>query len=433
MRAVGEEQVFADGGALLFQLGVGRRMEGGEPGEEVLDAALVAVLVEQQRQEEEEEDYYGWEKLAREWAGQNKLENGGHGDIPTRPPTIAGMELECEPPALSVPPSAFLLASEESPFPTVPLPYEVSSLPVSPPQLVEVTPLLVKALEVVAVGVFPVAGVGFDPCCVVAATWELSATPGPGPDTAPAVGRGSALCPWTAGGEFANPGEAAPLPAALPPPLVLACVGVLLPPASTTLVGVPPAAPPPLVDPGPEPAVAAAPDGVVGAAPGVVAGLAGAAADDVVALFPLPLPFPLPFPLPLLPLPFATPFTLALLPFPFPLPFALSLPLPLLARRSTACAAGPGPSSSRDAAALGTRSYAGLLSASASSSRLSRALSLSGPSGGRRIFAARSQAVGNKRWRVRRSKLGDIRRRCMLNWPVQGASQGDKCCERENV
>ena len=50
--AVGEEEVLANGGALLFALAVRRRLEGGELGEEVLDAPLVAVLVEQQSHEE---------------------------------------------------------------------------------------------------------------------------------------------------------------------------------------------------------------------------------------------------------------------------------------------------------------------------------------------------------------------------------------------
>ena len=262
-----------------------------------------------------------------------------------------------------LPPSLFRPASAELPFPMVPLPYEAPSLPLSPFQLVEATPFPVKALEVVVADVVPATGVGLDPFCVVAAF--------------PAA-----------------------LPPALPPPLVLACVGVLLL-RLAALVGVPPlsagvaATPPPLLDPEPESGVAAEPGEVVGPAPGVVAGLAGvvaglagvvaglagAAAEDEVALFPLPLPF-------------AIPFALPLLPFPFPLPFPLSLPLPLLARRSTAFATGP--SSSGDGAALGTSLHAELLSASTSSSNLSRALSLSGPSGGRRIFAARSPAVGIK-------------------------------------
>ena len=252
----------------------------------------------------------------------------------------------------------------------VPLPYEAPSLPLSPFQLVEATPFPVKALEVVVADVVPATGVGLDPFCVVAAF--------------PAA-----------------------LPPALPPPLVLACVGVLLL-RLAALVGVPPlsagvaATPPPLLDPEPESGVAAEPGEVVGPAPGVVAGLAGvvaglagvvaglagvvaglagAAAEDEVALFPLPLPF-------------AIPFALPLLPFPFPLPFPLSLPLPLLARRSTAFATGP--SSSGGGAALGTSLHAELLTASTSSSNLSRALSLRGPSGGRRIFAARSPAVGIK-------------------------------------
>jgi hypothetical protein len=41
-------------------LGVGRHLEGGESGEKVLHAALIAVLVEQQGQEEEEKDHDGW-------------------------------------------------------------------------------------------------------------------------------------------------------------------------------------------------------------------------------------------------------------------------------------------------------------------------------------------------------------------------------------
>ena len=254
-----------------------------------------------------------------------------------------------------LPPSLFRPASAELPFPTVPLPYE-ASLPLGASQFVEVTPFPVKALEVVVADVVPATGVGLDPFCVVAAF--------------PAA-----------------------LPPTLPPPLVLACVGVLLL-RLAALVGVPPlsagvaATPPPLLDPEPGSGVAAEPGEVVRPAPGVVAGLAGvvaglagAAAEDEVALFPLPLPF-------------AIPFALPLLPFPFPLPFPLSLPLPLLARRSTAFATGP--SSSGGGATLGTSLHAGLLSASTSSSNLSRALSLSGPSGGRRIFAARSPAVGIK-------------------------------------
>ena len=291
-----------------------------------------------------------------------------------------------------LPPSLFRPASAELPFPMVPLPYEAPSLPLSPFQLVELTPFPVKAREVVVADVAPATGVGLDPFCVVAGAWVLSAAAGP------AVGWGSALCPCTAGGKFPEPWEEPPsppafpaaLPPALPPPLVLAFVGVL-PPTLAALVGVPSlsagvaATPPPLLDPAPESGVAAEPGEAVGAVPGVVAGFAGAAAEDEVALFPLPLP---------LPLPFAIPFALPLLPFPFPLPFPLSLPLPLLARRPTVFATGP--SSSGGGAALGTSLHVGLLSASTSSSSLSRALTLSSRSGGRRIFAARSRAVGNK-------------------------------------
>ncbi len=48
--AVGKEEALADGGALLFQLGVGRHVEGGESGEKVLHTGLIAVLVQQQGQ-----------------------------------------------------------------------------------------------------------------------------------------------------------------------------------------------------------------------------------------------------------------------------------------------------------------------------------------------------------------------------------------------
>jgi len=58
--------------------------------------------------------------------------------------------------------------SAESPFPVVLLLYETSSPLVSPRQLVEEIPLLVKALEVIAAGVVPVTGVGFDPFYAVA-------------------------------------------------------------------------------------------------------------------------------------------------------------------------------------------------------------------------------------------------------------------------
>jgi hypothetical protein len=51
----------------------------------------------------------------------------------------------------------------------VPLPYEALSLPVSPPQLVEDTLLVVKVLEVVAEGAVPAAAVEFNPVYVVVA------------------------------------------------------------------------------------------------------------------------------------------------------------------------------------------------------------------------------------------------------------------------
>lgn len=95
----------------------------------------------------------------------------------------------------------------------------------------------------------------------------------------------------------------------------------------------------------------------------------------------------------LFPLLFSIPFVLPLLPLLLPLP--LLFPLLLLARRSTVFAAGP--SSPRDAAALGTSLYSGLPSASASSPCLSRTLSLGGPSGGRRIFTACFQTLGSNR------------------------------------
>jgi hypothetical protein len=265
---------------------------------------------------------------------------------------MPGMELE--------PPSPLPLPSLLPPasgVPMLPLPYEPPSPPVRPPQLVDETPLPVKAPEVVDAGVTPTTGVGLDPFCVVLGIRAPSVT------AAPAVDWGSALCPWTTGGE---------------PSLALPWVGVL-PPTLTALVGVAPlagvvAAPPPLPDP--EPASAAEPE--VGVAPGVVAGLAASetAAAELVLLFPLALPF-------------STPLALPLFPLPFPFPFAPSLPLPLLALRPTALASVEGTSGSGDATALGT-------SASASSPRLSRALSLSGPSGGRRIFTARFQELGSE-------------------------------------
>lgn len=137
-------------------------------------------------------------------------------------------------------------------------------------------------------------------------------------------------------------------------------------------------APPLLPDPEPASAVAAAEPEEAGVAPGVVAGLAASetAEAELVLLFPLPLPY-------------STPFALPLLPLPFPLPFALSLLLPLFALRSTVLASAVGVSSSGDAAAaLGTSAFA-------SSPSLSRALSLSGASGGRRISTACFQELGN--------------------------------------
>lgn len=338
----------AHGGPLLFQPGVWRHLEGGESGEEVLHAALIAILVQQQGQQQEEEDQGGWKVLVLTRAGKDREERA---DTPMRPPTMPGMELE---PPLPLPlPSLFLPPSP------APLPYEAPSPPARPPQLVDETPLPVKAPEVVAATGL---GVGLDAFCVVLGRRAPSVPVVPSVTAAPAVGWGSALLPWAAAGEPEPEPE---------PPLALVGVGVL-PPMLATLVGVAPLAagvvlaPPPLPDPEPESAAVAA--------GGVVAGLAASetAGAELVLLLPLPLP-----------LPFASPFALPLLPLPFPFPFDPLLPLPLFALRSTVLESVAGASS-----ALGTR-------ASTSSSTLPRALSPSGLTGGRRIPTTRRHELEN--------------------------------------
>ncbi len=268
---------------------------------------------------------------------------------------MPGTELE-PPPPLPLP-SSLPPTPDAPPVPTVLLPYEAPLPPFKPPQLVDETPLPVKAPEVVAAGVASTMGVGLGPFCVVPGTRAPSVT-------APAVDWGSALCPWTTGGE---------------PPLALVWVGVL-PPTLAALVGVAPLAgvvtAPPLL-PDPE---------EVEVALELVAGPAAleVAEDELLLLFPLPSPLPLSLPLPLplplllplslsllllLPLPLSSslslrfplslslslplpaPFALPLLPLPFPFPFVLLLPLPLLALGPTVPASPVRAPCSGDAAA----------------------------------------------------------------------------------
>lgn len=92
---------------------------------------------------------------------------------------MPGMELE--PPPLPLP-SLFLPALAASPFPMVPLPCKLPSLPARPPQLVDETPLPVKAPEVVAAAVAPTTGVGLGPFCVVPGARAPSVTAAPAVD-----------------------------------------------------------------------------------------------------------------------------------------------------------------------------------------------------------------------------------------------------------
>jgi hypothetical protein len=84
----------------------------------------------------------------------------GWRSIPTRLPTMAGTGL-CESPVvvLSYVPESLL---------PLPLPYDAPSLPLRPPQLVDETPLVAKALDDVVVVPEELPEAGADPFVVVA-------------------------------------------------------------------------------------------------------------------------------------------------------------------------------------------------------------------------------------------------------------------------
>lgn len=117
-------------------------------------------------------------------------------NIPTRPPTILGVELASELPSLPLP----LPVSVEFPSPRVPLPFETPEPPASPPQFGEENPSPVNVPEVDGLGAVPAVGVELAPLRVVATAPVPSVTADA--DAAPAVGCGCPLCPWATGGEF---------------------------------------------------------------------------------------------------------------------------------------------------------------------------------------------------------------------------------------